>query len=168
VGFIGERALIVRGGRTYRLDASGTFEVYADGEAVAARNGFVLWVGCDDAARCVHHVGDATTPDLGITWIPASRLLRIDGQERGFAPDGRSVIILTNQNGDRSLVKLTTGSEVELPADADELEWTPDGAWLVRYDGGVLYALDVRDGRIRSFDLGVVDRPGATIQVIIG
>ncbi len=168
VGFIGDRALIVRRGRTYTLGASGSFEVYANGEAIAARNGFVLWVGCDDTARCTYHVGDATTPDLGITSISDKRLLRIDSQERGLAPDGQAVIAVTGQGYGRSLVKLGTGSETALPPDADQIVWTPDGSWLIMNGFGNLYALNVRDGRLVGFDLGVSNLRSATLEVVVG
>jgi hypothetical protein len=168
IGFVGERALIVRRGRTYLLGASGTFDVYANGEALAVRNGFVLWVGCDDSARCTYHVGDATSPDLGFTSIPDARLLRIAGQERGLAPDARAVISITGQGEGRSLVKLSSGSETALPLDADQIVWTPDGSWLIMNGFGNLYGLNVRDGRLVEFDLGVTNLATATIEVVVG
>jgi hypothetical protein len=168
VGFLGDRALIVRGGRTYTLDGTGTFRVYANGEAIAARNDFVLWVGCDDTARCVYHVGGASDPDLRVTPIPAGRALRTAAQDEGLSPDGQAVVVLTGQAGSRSLVKLATGSETALPSDIDRFAWTPDGEWLVMYGGEQLFALDVRDGRLTSFDLGISNLRSVTFDLVVG
>jgi hypothetical protein len=94
--------------------------------------------------------------------------MRIARQQQGLAPDGQTAITLTGQEGDLAIVKLATGTETALPPDLDATAWTPDGSWLVMYGAGELFALNVRDGRIRSFDLGITNLRSATIGMVVG
>lgn len=157
-GFVGEVVVVSAHGRIWILHLDGRLTPYAVGTVAAVGGEFILWLGCDDAARCSYHLGTPANADIGRTSLQTSFLLpRFGGEGAGLAgsralsPDGMTLVaqVATSQvDGRPRVVDLATGSTLDSPGTKDPSAWTPDGQRLVEVTIGLdLVATNVRTGR---------------------
>jgi hypothetical protein len=174
-GVVGDRLVLQGPGRIFTMDASGRILPYANGQIVAANGRFVLWIGCDDRARCTYKLGDATTPDTDRTSLETGYLAAGAGGEftsDPLAPDGATVIAgVTRQDQQRfemHIVDLATGSvlEADRPITSSAV-WSPDGAWVFRGSVAGIDAVSVRTGRVVQIDVpGLVITNGTGVLAV--
>jgi hypothetical protein len=151
-GIVGDRALLSGGGRIFTLDTAGRLRPYAVGQVVAAGGRWVLWIGCDDDLRCTYHVGDAERSDARRVVTPSEMTSTMYGYGYGYAspslvsPDGR-VALLAGRDG-LWLFELETGRALDTSAAQwGPWAWSPDSAWLFRYNvRGEVEAVSTSDG----------------------
>jgi hypothetical protein len=158
-----------QGGRIWLFGPGDRKVAYASGSIGAVTSRFVLWLGCDEDARCRYRLGDATRADTGRTALESSYAVvsRDAGGGSTLAPDGASVLSWQVRGTTRpTVVDLETGELLDLPdPNMTAFGWSPDGRWLVTASGGVLGCLDVRTGATR-----VLKIPGYTgaVPVALG
>jgi hypothetical protein len=171
VGVLGDRLVLQGPGRLFTLDPSGALAHYAFGTAVSVNGDWILWTGCDERARCTHHLGSPTEPDTGRTSLETSYLSAYSDGELGagpaaLSPDGATVVgpVTAGDGTVLHIVDLATGSVLDPDSRGDYYTpaWSPDGAWLFRvfaFSSRRLEAVSVRTGKVIALDV-----PGLYIQ----
>lgn len=179
-GFVGEVVVVRAHGRIWILHLDGRLTPYAVGTVAAVGGEFILWLGCDDAARCSYHLGTPANADIGRTSLQTSFLLpRFGGEGAGLAgsralsPDGMTLVaqVATSQvDGRPRVVDLATGSTLDSPGTKDPSAWTPDGQWLVEMTIGLdLVATNVRTGRAVPIAYpGLIDFRSSNRSIVVG
>jgi hypothetical protein len=178
-GYLGERVVVSQFGRIWTVGVDGVPVPYAVGQLVAANSGLVLWVSCDDGARCTFRLGDASQPDLGRTSLETSYLAAWGTGEGGMAwnalsPDAATVVgtvFVDRSNVRQRIVDLATGATIDLDGTGyTNFAWTPDGGWLIETTpSGSLVATNVRTGRkvTLSIPQGTAPRNGG-VGIFVG
>lgn len=171
-GVLGDRVVVSQGGRLWLFGPGDRRVPYARGILAARSDRFLLWLGCDDAARCTYRLGDAATADTGRTSLESSYVMAggdAGGLGSTLAPDGATILAWRSiNNGRPQLVDLATGSLLDLPDSSFmTFGWSPDGRWLVMVNGAIVNAIDVRTGATRV--LAIPGHTGASpVAVAIG
>jgi hypothetical protein len=125
-GVVGDRLVLVAGGRIFLLGTDGSVEPFANGDLMSVSGSFVSVRRCDDAMRCRVTIDNPLTGES----VPAPALDLDFGYwyGRSLSPDGRTALV--SGPTDLQLVEVATGDVI---ADLEELTqpaWTPDSEWL--------------------------------------
>ena len=124
LGVVDDLIILAGGGRTWRQDPStGQVSPYADGEAIVAGNGWVVWQSCSLSLECVWHVGNET--NASVTQRPAC------GLESPFlptdiSPDGKALIL-----GGDTLYDLSGFNRQKTIEGGYHGRWSADSRWYV-------------------------------------
>lgn len=173
-GMLGDRAVITQFGRIWTVGTDGKPVPYATGTVVAVQASSVLWVGCDDTARCTFRLGNATDSDTKRTSLETSYLGAWKGDAMFaaniLAPDGATIVgeVLAPGSPPRpKIVDLATGSALELSGrGAGRIAWTPGGEWLLEIAlVGEGVATNVRTGNqvVLHYPLAFTGRNGSYV-----
>ena len=157
-GFLGDRVVITEYGRIWTVGADAKPVPYAVGTFVTSAGGYLVWVGCNDAARCTYHLGTATEPDTMRTSLE-STYLRADGAQQYMsllAPDGATIVsavVASPFSTTPRIVDLATGSTIDFQNLMGGAPiWTSDGSWLLVVTATGLQATNVRSGKVADID----------------
>ena len=160
-GFLGDRVIIAEYGRIFTVGVDARPVPYAVGTFVDAAGGYLVWIGCDDTARCTYHVGTATEPDTKRTSLETKYLRAVGGRYVSLlAPDGATIVAAVNASPFSTsprIVDLATGSTIDFQnLMGGSPVWTSDGSWLVVVTATGLQATNVRSGKVVDIDFRAV------------
>jgi hypothetical protein len=167
-GFVGDRVVLVGGGRIFTMGLDGRVEHYASGTVVGLTAQWILHWSCDDQARCAFRLGTATDPDAIAVRMP-ERIDTANGYWWGgpdiVAPDAR--VALLPRQGSMALVDIATGDVlVDVPGWGG-WAWSPDSRWLFTFDDDdSVVAVSTDDGRQVDLELPVSRNSGNRLLAV--